>query len=170
MIKLDGLEGRDFVHGTVDCYSVIQDFFFLNFGLKLPDFARPNNWWEPDENGQHLNLYMDGFHEAGFSLVHEHPRNWRPADVILMAILSPVANHGAVLLPGERILHHLVGQRSCVESYNRPLFRDTTVAVLRHTQVDGRALVEQHEIDVRELVPQRVLNQLEELRQGRLDV
>lgn len=169
MIKLDGLEGREFKHGVTDCYAVMRDFYRLNFGLEFPDVARPDDWWEPDPvTGEHLNLYMDLYRELGFGLVHDRPSNWLPGDVILMAIRSPVANHGAILLPGEKILHHLVGQRSIVESYNRPLYRDTTVAVLRHPKVDGAKLVAETEIDAWDLVPQRIREQIEAAREPEL--
>ncbi|QEE37934.1 MULTISPECIES: NlpC/P60 family protein [unclassified Methylobacterium] len=165
-----GLLGRKFKHGEHDCFSLMREFYATNFGIQVPDVARPNDWWEPDAEGKTLNLYLDLYHEVGFGLFTGHPRNRLPGDVILMAIRSPVANHGAILLPGEMILHHLAGQVSTIESYNRPLFRDTTVAVLRHPEVDGAKLVQETEIDAWDLVPQRVRDQLEEARQGRLDV
>lgn len=170
MIKYDGLIGREFSHGTVDCYAVMQDFFRLNFGIDTPNIARPDAWWDPDAEGKHLNLYMDHFQDCGFSLFNGHPRHRQPGDVILMAIRAPVANHGAILLPNDQILHHLVGQRSCIETYNRPLFRDTTVAVLRHPQVDPNRFMEEVEIDVLTLLPDNIRKQVEEARQERLDV
>lgn len=170
-MKLDGLLGREFSHGVNDCYSVMCDFFKLNFGLEFPNVARPNDWWEPDPaTGKSMNIYMDGYRELGFEIVHDHPLNWRPGDVILMAVRSAVANHGGILLPGGKILHHLVGQVSCIEDFNRPFFRNQMVAVLRHPKVDPAILAQETEIDAWELVPQRIRDQLEESRQGRLDV
>lgn len=171
MIKTEGLLGLEFKHGVTDCYSVMRSFYALNFGLEFPDWARPDEWWEPDrETGQHLNLYLDHYRDLGFELFHGRPAERHPGDVILMAIRAPVANHGAILLPNDRILHHLVGQVSCIESYNRPLFRDTTVAVLRHPKVDGAALETASTIDAWDLIPQRIRDQLEDARQGTLDV
>lgn len=169
-MKTDGLLGREFKHGSTDCFGLMRDFYRMNFGIEVPDVARPDEWWEPDAEGKHLNLYLDFYGEVGFTLFTGHPRQRLPGDVLLMAIRSPVANHGAILLPGERIIHHLAGQLSTIESYNRPLYRDTTVAVLRHPEVDGAKLVEASEIDAWDLVPQRVRDQLEDARQGRLDV
>lgn len=165
MIKLDGLEGLEFKHGVNDCYSVMRSFYAMNFDLHFPDWARPDSWWEPDAEGKHLNLYLDNFHELGFVLFDGHPRDRLPGDVILMAIRSPVANHGAVLLPDGKILHHLVGQRSIVESYQRPLYRDTTVAVLRHPKVDGNKLLTESMVDAWDLIPQRIRDQIAEYRE-----
>jgi cell wall-associated NlpC family hydrolase len=170
MLKTDGLLGREFKHGEQDCYSFMCDFFKLNYGLEFPNVARPDNWWEPNaETGEQLNIYMDGYRKLGFGLVDGGPRTWLPGDVLLMAIRSPVANHGAILLPGEKIAHHLLGQTSCIEPYNRPLYRDTTVAVLRHPKVDGNALLEHVEIDAWDLVPERIRQQLQEARDAARD-
>lgn len=169
-MKLDGLLGRTFDHGRTDCYSLMCDFFRLNFGLEFPDVVRPNDWWEPDAQGRTMNIYMDGYRELGFELVNEHPMLWRPGDVILMAVRSSVANHGGILLPGGKILHHLYGQISCIEDYSRPFFRNQTVAVLRHPGVDHTKLAVENEIDAWDLVPQRVRDRLEQDRQGTLDV
>ena len=59
---------------------------------------------------------------------------------------------------------------SQIEPYSRPLWRDTTVAVLRHPQVDGTKFLQETEIDAMELVPQRIRDMIEDARQGTLDV
>lgn len=170
-MKLDGLFGREFEHGRTDCYAVMRDFFRLNFDLEFPDVARPENWWEPDPvTGRSMNIYMDGYRDLGFELVNEHPMLWRPGDIILMAVRSAVANHGGILLPGGKILHHLVGQLSCIEDYSRPFFRNQTVAVLRHPGADHTRLLVETEIDAWDLIPKRVRDRIEESRQGTLDV
>ncbi|BAQ50283.1 NlpC/P60 family protein [Methylobacterium aquaticum] len=171
MIKTDGLLGREFKHGESDCYSLMRDFYRLNFGIEVPDLARPDSWWEPDAEGRHLNLYLDHYQWAGFGLVTSmQPSDWLPGDVLLMAIRSEVANHGAILLPDGKIIHHFAGSLSQIEPYSRPIWRDTTVAILRHPEVDGSKLVDETEIDAWDLIPQRVREKLEEARQGRLDV
>jgi len=170
MIKTDGLLGREFKHGEQDCYSLMRDFYRMNFGIEVPDIARPDNWWEPDAAGKTLSLYLDNYVWAGFRLHTLHPKDWLPGDVILMAIRSEVANHGAILLPSGEIIHHFYGQLSEIGTYNRPIWRDNTVALLRHPDVDPSVLLQETEIDAWELVPQRVRDKLEEGRQGQLDV
>lgn len=170
MIRLDGLLGREFKHGSADCYGVMRDFYRINFGLDFPDVARPDSWWEPDPvTGQHMNIYMDGYRALGFQLVHDHPLHWRAGDVVLMAVRSTVANHGGILLPGNKILHHLVGQVSCIEDFGRPFFRNQTVAVLRHPEVDPAGLVEETLVDAWDLVPKRIREQIEANQQGSTD-
>lgn len=170
MIKTDGLLGLEFEHGVNDCYSLMRRFYAMNFGIDVPDLARPDSWWDKDAHGKSLNLYLDHYAWAGFGLVHGRPQDWLPGDVILMAIRSEVANHGAILLPRGQILHHFLGALSQIEPYSRPLWRDTTVAVLRHPQVDGTKFLQETEIDAMELVPQRIRDVIEDARQGTLDV
>ncbi len=95
----------------------------------MTNYARPENWWDHGED-----LYAENFRKEGFEIFNGHPSEWRPGDGILMAIKSKVANHAAVFVDEGLILHHLYGQLSRVDHY-RGLFRNTTVAILRHKNV-----------------------------------
>ena len=122
------LVGREFHHGVLDCYTLIQDYFRVTLGITLPDFEREDGWWE-----QGKTLYRDGFGVAGFVEVNDTPREH---DVLLMQVHSDVENHGAVVLGNGQILHHLHGRLSCRDIYGG-YWRRHTRAVLRH-----RSLVE----------------------------
>lgn len=89
------LVGRSFHHGTLDCYTLIQDFYFRELDIVLPDFYRPHNWWEGESE-----LYLDNFAAAGFVRVDDGPQC---GDVILMQNRSKRTNHGGVFL-GDRPL------------------------------------------------------------------
>ncbi len=153
------LLGVPFVDGREDCFWLMREFFQDNFGLEIPNFARPTGWWDHGAN-----LFMDHYAELGFAPVNLHPRLWTPGMVLLMAINSKVANHGAILLPNSQILHTLPGGLSRVESYNRPLYRDTTVAVLQHPRVVYDAAADSAVVDVLELLAPNVRRKLEEAR------
>lgn len=116
-------KGREFSHGVLDCYTLIQDWFARELQLVLPDFDRPDDWWLHGGN-----LYMQGFAQAGFHQVQGQPQRH---DVILMQVKSPVANHGAVYLGDDKMLHHLWGRLSCDDVYGGYWARHT-VALLRH--------------------------------------
>src|SRR5699024_328094 len=62
---LTPLLGRQFLHGVMDCYTLFRDAYHL-CGYALPDFHRPNLWWEKGEN-----LYVDNMTEHGFYRVDE---------------------------------------------------------------------------------------------------
>jgi proteasome lid subunit RPN8/RPN11 len=106
------LIGRPFVHGILDCYSLVRDWY-AERGIALPDFHRDDEWWRRGGN-----LYLDHYAEAGFvRLGAEAPAEPREGDVILMQVLADVPNHAAIWLPGDVILHHLHGRLSCRDVY-----------------------------------------------------
>lgn len=123
------LLGREFIYGEQDCYSLVRDFFLLNFQLDLPNYARPDEFWKHD-----MDMYLERYRKHGFELIDCHPSQYEPADVFLMAINSKVANHAAILVEGGQIIHHLWNRLSTKERYGG-IWRNTTVAVLRHKDV-----------------------------------
>lgn len=116
------LLGRVFEHGVLDCYTLIRDYYMQKRGVVLPDFLRSDEWWRRGEN-----LYTDHFAEAGFVETDA----LQDGDVLLMAIGSPVPNHGAIWLDGDVILHHLYGRLSCTEHYAGS-YRSRTTHKLRY--------------------------------------
>ena len=160
MLKYKHLEGLEFDLARQNCYTIVRQFYLDNYGIELTDYACPTNWWNAD-----LDLYAKLSSVEGFSAVHSHPRDWLPGDLIIMAIQSSTGNHAAVILDNGEILHHLVGQRSCVTAYGG-MFRNTTVAVYRHRDVPlqsrSTAL-----LDIREVLPPHVRRRFEQLQQSR---
>ena len=147
-LRYEHLLGREFDEHDANCYAIVRDFYKDNYGIELTPYACPHNWWSHG-----LNLFLDNAEHEGFSLVHENPRHWRAGDVIICAINSPVGNHAAIMLPGGKILHHLVGQRSLVTPY-AGMFRNATVATYRHKLVPK----EDHStpVNIMELLPPHV--------------
>lgn len=93
------MRGREFVFGTQDCYTLVQDFYEQEMGVKLPDFAREDKFWERGEN-----LYMDNFASCGFEQI---PTPTERGDIILMAIRSEIVNHAGIWLDDRgSMLHH----------------------------------------------------------------
>lgn len=119
------LIGRPFIHGILDCYSLVRDYYRETLQIDLPDFERHDNWWKTGEN-----LYLDNFAKAGFSQVNE----LQPHDGILMRIASDTPNHAAVYLGDGIILHHLYGRLSCREVYGG-WYQTMTTAFVRHQHV-----------------------------------
>ena len=98
------LEGRPFVFGVDDCYSLVRDWYREALGLVLPDFVRRPGFWRDGETP-----HLDHLQKAGFELV---VGDLRVGDVILMRIKSQTPNHCAVYLGRDQILHHLPGRLS----------------------------------------------------------
>ncbi|RQU14183.1 phage tail protein [Burkholderia cenocepacia] len=110
------LIGCPFSHGTNDCYGLIRRYYWQTYGVQLPDFYRPDDWWADG----YSDLYTQGFPKAGFV---ERPKGAtpEPGDVLLMRIQSRnnVPNHAAVYTGGDTILHHTYGALSREDLYAR---------------------------------------------------
>jgi len=106
------LIGRQFVYGVLDCYTLVQDWYKRELGIDVPpppvEAQRPL-WWKRGPNGEApADLYLQGYAAAGFMRIEE----LQPGDVILMQIEADVANHSAIYLGEQLILHHLWGRLS----------------------------------------------------------
>ena len=97
--KIQPLIGREFVHGKTDCYTLFRDFYFLA-GADLPQFEREDDWWK---NGQ--DLYLTNMEANGFKRL-KPDETLQIGDVILMQVGADVANHAAIYLGDQIVLHH----------------------------------------------------------------
>lgn len=113
------LIGREFLHGVHDCYTIVQDFYERELGIKLMNFEREDDWWHKEQN-----LYLDNFQKAGFTEL-EKGETLQYGDVIIMQVRSPVPNHAGVFLGSgglkefpnlhpvpDAMLHHMYGRVS----------------------------------------------------------
>ena len=94
--RIQFLIGREFNHGETDCYTLFRDFYRLS-GCELPNFKRPDYWWEDG-----LNLYLDNMEKCGFEQVKEP----QVGDVILISVGANVPNHAAIYVGEQMVLHH----------------------------------------------------------------
>ncbi|MEO6147181.1 MAG: C40 family peptidase [Sulfuriferula sp.] len=118
------LIGREFHHGSLDCYSLVRDYYREEAGIELPDYPRDVEWWLHGAN-----LYLENFTQAGF--VQVDPSDPKKHDGILMKIASPVPNHAAVHVGDGVIIQHLAGRLSSRDMYGG-WFSKVTTHVLRH--------------------------------------
>lgn len=125
-----GLVNKFFDLGRQDCFTLVMDFFRTNFGIIIPDVARPNDW-DPETD----NLIDKHWIESGFQKL-DVDENWppRPADVLVCTVGGSVPNHLVVYLGGNRIIHHKVGMMSG-EEVMRPAWKRYTSFILRHPDV-----------------------------------
>lgn len=119
------LLGRKFVHGVVDCFSIIRDYYSQNLGIALPDFPREDNWWLKGQD-----LYRQHAEEAGFVPVTD----LKPHDMIVMQRASPVPNHGAVYIGDNKIIQHCYKRLSSRDVYGG-YWRSITSNVYRHQEL-----------------------------------
>jgi len=135
------LVGRSFHHGTLDCYGLVRDFYARELAIELPDFERPDDWWEKPDTGE---LYLDNFEVAGFVRASDGPRY---GDVILMQYRSERTNHAGVYLGDaalrtqpdlhfipDALLHHAMPRLSERVLY-AGYWQDITRMVVRHKKL-----------------------------------
>jgi proteasome lid subunit RPN8/RPN11 len=118
------VEGRQFVMGVDDCWSIVREWRLFNYGCELPDFLRKDKFWELGETP-----HLDNMRAAGF---HEIPvKDIEPGDVVLMEVAALTINHCAIYMGHGKILHHLPGRLSRVDEYDGQWPGRTKMAV-RH--------------------------------------
>ncbi len=116
--------GRPFLHGVLDCYSLIRDVFrlgrveLLKQGVHWPhdpillaDIARADEWWKTGDD-----LYSANFAPWGFKVINRVEA--AAGDVFLIKYGNETQNpqgqlnHGGVMLDHGQILHHLTSRPS----------------------------------------------------------
>jgi proteasome lid subunit RPN8/RPN11 len=122
------LYGREFLHGVLDCYALIRDWYLAERGIVLPDFERKDGWWDDG----HSNLYIAHYQDAGFRDVGRDV-TLETGDVLLMQIRSKnaVPNHAGVYLGDGMFAHHVYGRLSCKAVWGS-MWRDSCTTVLRY--------------------------------------
>lgn len=125
------LVGRQFAHGVLDCYSIVRDWYLQERDIVLPNFERPDLWW----NDGHSDLYTEGFPVAGFKRIGYTIHDCTPeiGDVFLMQIRSKnhKPNHAGVYVGDGLMIHHLHGRLSSKDFYGG-MYQDYTRAILRY--------------------------------------
>lgn len=96
------LEKREFIYGVQDCLSFVQDWYFVNYGIEIPNHARSIDW---DHEGE---TYMDDLYKKwGFVEVDEY----QYGDVVMFKmLLSPTTNHLGIYMGDGTVLWHCEGQ------------------------------------------------------------
>lgn len=125
------LVGRQFAHGVLDCYAIVRDWYLQERSITLPNFERPDEWW----NDGHSDLYNEGFPKAGFEKIGNtiHDCTIEVGDVILMQVRSSnhKPNHAAVYIGDGMMLHHMYGRLSSRDLYGG-IWQEYTRSILRH--------------------------------------
>jgi cell wall-associated NlpC family hydrolase len=130
MMLYKELLGRKFLPSVQDCFSLVRDFYALNFQMELKNYARPSDW-----NSNDIDLIGLCYENEGFEKVNDWALDkLYPGDLLCMAIGSNVANHLAVYVGENKIVHHITNRFSNDELL-RPFWRKSICYVLRHPEV-----------------------------------
>ena len=120
-------EGRGYVPGQQDCYGSFRDLFISATGEPIPDFARPDSWW----NHPDLDLVTQQFEKAGFKDTGLTVNGSRPLHVLLFAVAGSKINHVGVALGGGRFFHHPFNGLSRIDPLT-PQWKSRCVKVIEH--------------------------------------
>lgn len=118
------LLGREFVHGVLDCYSLVRDYYARECGIALADYPRGWQWWDGGQD-----LYRENFEREGFARIPLE--DLKAHDALLLHLQSDVPNHAAVYLGNGQIMHHVFGRLSTRDVYGG-YWRKATHCALRH--------------------------------------
>lgn len=108
-------EGRPYLFGVYDCYSILRDWYAGELGIQLKDFARSEDFYKKGNDLFTQNAEKQGFIKQPDAGV----RKLRRGDVVLLAIRSTVPNHCIVALGGGLGLHHATDTTSVIEPIGR---------------------------------------------------
>lgn len=121
-------EGRPFLHGLFDCYTLVRDYYRKTFNIMLPtNIQRTWEWWLQGEN-----LYLDNARNYGFV----ESSDIKPNDVLIMKLNSDVPNHAAIYIGNNNILHHVCGRFSTAEEYNS-FYKHNTAVIYRNININA---------------------------------
>jgi proteasome lid subunit RPN8/RPN11 len=124
--------GRGYVHGKVDCLTLIRDFYSHDKNVFIEDMTHPYRFVEdkknhPD-NTKSYSILLDYFITNNFIEVKEVKKD----DVLLIRtpfIPSPV--HCGILRDNNTMMHHPFQGVSCLEPYSN-FWKSRTVHIMRH--------------------------------------
>lgn len=122
------LYGREYSFGVLDCYTFVQDFYRINYGIRLKDYKREDRFWEKGQN-----LYLDHAMDEGFYPIDM--KDLKPGDVIIMNIGSDIGNHAAVYLGDNMMGHHLYHRLSSRDVYGG-YYMKHTLKFVRHVELN----------------------------------
>jgi len=122
------LVGRSWAWGSNDCWGLIRDAMKEFAGIDLPDFEREWMWWR--NGGDTIN---ECWPKAGFVRVPQGTK-LQHCDMLGMKLHAPVANHLALFLEPDIILHQMMGRLSVREPYGG-LYQRATILHLRHEKL-----------------------------------
>jgi len=103
-------EGRTYLFGVNDCYTLVRDYYRQEFGVTLGEYPRVERFWEKG-----LDFFANGYAEQGFRLlIDEEPQ---VGDLFIMQVGAKLPNHIGIYVGDDKMLHHCQGRLSRIDTY-----------------------------------------------------
>lgn len=113
---------RQFIHNIQDCFCLVQDWYYAERKIILPNLPRDPHWYETE------NHIEDKYAEWGFE--ETDGKDMKVGDLILFKVRSPVANHLGVYVGDGKMMTHWLNRLSEVQTIG--LWKDYITKVLRY--------------------------------------
>lgn len=120
------LLNKPYISGFQDCYTLTRGFYLLNYGISLPDYARPEDFQSSD-----FNLISRLKVNPDFISKPVSKNDLVEGDVLIFRVASDVENHFGVYVGNGLFIHHLLNTKSKEEGLDHRWFR-RVISVLRH--------------------------------------
>lgn len=150
MSKYDSYLGLGYLEGKHDCLSIIRKYYLQEWGIRIPNFARPNKFW----NDPSMDFYRMYFRMCGFKLIFDEPL--AVGDLLIMPLNTKLDTHGAIVVENNQILHHLPGGRSCLDPLN-PRWANRANMIVRHPRVTAQQVANKKQVHLHEVINADIL-------------
>lgn len=120
------LVGRIHTWGRMDCWSIVRDWYARERGVQLPDFPRYKDFWKNGED-----IVGTCYPKAGFVDVPEGEELEIGDMIIMQTGDSDFANHCALYIGDDQILHHAENRLSSRDVYGG-WYKKHTLKVVRY--------------------------------------
>lgn len=122
------LVGRPYAYGVFDCFTILRDYYKTEFNIELPDCARIEDPWDTDPDFCYHRALACGFERTG-----GQPKK---GDIFLIQTGTEGADHVAVYIGDDKILHHMRNRLSRHDIYGGSYWQMHTLSHWRHKDVD----------------------------------
>lgn len=116
------LIGRHYIYGMQDCYSIIQDWYQQERGIRLRRPETTDGWWKRGEN-----VILEHYEACGFQRCDD----LHVGALIAMQYQAPVVNHCGLYIGDGQMIHHTPGRLSAPCVYGG-YWQERTRAILRY--------------------------------------
>ena len=122
------LVGRNYCYGTFDCYTLLRDYYKQEYNIDLGEWERDEDPWM-NEKG----YFERKASEIGFKKINSTPKK---GDIFLIQMGQSGADHVAIYVGDDKILHHINSRLSNTDIYGGSYWQMHTLSHWRHKDVN----------------------------------
>lgn len=144
------LLGQPYIDGEQDCYGLIRSYYRDVYEIEIKNWARPIDAFRSG-----MDLLGGRLSDEGFELTQDSLDRLHVGDLLLIAIGCKVANHTAVYVGNNYILHHLADKPSSEDTFSGA-WKQRVLSAVRHPFVTEANAKGMESADLLQLLPEHV--------------